>query len=578
MDLSTSYTIKAQVQGQNQIGGLQKSLGGLKTTTNNTATAMTKLKTAAGNALGVLKNLAPAIGVAGLGKLVNDTLQLGDQLEKMSQKTGLAVPVLDKLRQAANLGGTEFKTLSRALPTLAKNMQDASDGVGTAKEAFDRLGLGVTNADGSLKSLDTMFFEIGDKIKNMDDRTLAAANAAELFGTGMGAKLIPIMNQGSEAIQNLSTGFTQLSAERMAKFNDNVAQMGEKFNVLKVQLTEALLPILSKLVDIISAGAKRFAALPGPVKAISVAFALLLPTIGVVVPLLATMVISFKAIAAVKLSLVIGKITTSFSLLLPAVKGALAAFAPLLAGAAIPAAIIALGVLIFKFRDQIGEAFKKVGEFIQNFFSPLTNFIGNVFNGAMDLARNAFNRLPNIVQEAIKFATAPLRGFIKFVEKILSLLGRVKGSKIEAPKTAVSSSTAPSTSNTSYSSGFSTASSNVRSTNIPKTNNFTSSLNNTTTAPLSNTTTAPRSTSTSSIPRNNSNPIVTTQLPSGGYSITNVGTGKPKPPNINIQTGNVVQMDNTNYVTTKQLQNAVQSATTQTMNYIQAGGVTYYLP
>ena len=458
-------------------------------------------------------------------------------------------------------------------------MQDASDGVGTAKEAFDRLGLGVTNADGSLKSLDTMFFEIGDKIKNMDDRTLAAANAAELFGTGMGAKLIPIMNQGSEAIQNLSTGFTQLSAERMAKFNDNVAQMGEKFNVLKVQLTEALLPILSKLVDIISSGAKRFAALPGPVKAISVAFALLLPTIGVVVPLLATMVISFKAIAAVKLGAVIGKIMTSFSLLLPAVKGALAAFAPLLAGAAIPAAIIGLGVLIFKFRDQIGEAFKKAGEFIQNFFSPLTNFIGNVFNGAMDLARNAFNRLPNIVQEAIKFATAPLRGFIKFIEKILSLLGRVKGSKIDTPKTTVSSSTAPtSTSNTSYSSGFSTASSNVSATNIPKTNTFTSSLNNTTTAPLSNTTTAPRSTSSSSIPRNNSNPLVTTQLPSGGYSITNVGTGKPKPPNINIQTGNVVQMDNTNYVTTNQLQNAVQSATTQTMNYLQAGGVTYYLP
>ena len=197
----------------------------------------------------------------------------------------------------------------------------------------------------------------------------------------------------------------------------------------------------------------------------------------------------------------------------------------------------------------------------------------------MDLARNAFNRLPNIVQEAIKFATAPLRGFIKFIEKILSLLGRVKGSKIDTPKTTVSSSTAPtSTSNTSYSSGFSTASSNVSATNIPKTNTFTSSLNNTTTAPLSNTTTAPRSTSSSSIPRNNSNPLVTTQLPSGGYSITNVGTGKPKPPNINIQTGNVVQMDNTNYVTTNQLQNAVQSATTQTMNYLQAGGVTYYLP
>ena len=178
MDLSTSYTIKAQVTGQNEIGGLTKGLGKLQKTTNSTSAAMNKLKSAAGNAFGALKALAPAIGIAGMGKLVNDTLQLGDQLEKMSQKTGLAVPVLDKLRQAADLGGTEFKTLSRALPTLAKNMQDASDGIGTAKDAFDRLGLGVTNADGSLKSLDQMFFEIGDKIKAMDDRTLAAANAA----------------------------------------------------------------------------------------------------------------------------------------------------------------------------------------------------------------------------------------------------------------------------------------------------------------------------------------------------------------------------------------------------------------
>ena len=188
MDLSTSYTIKAQVTGQNAIGGLTKGLGKLKTSTNNTAAAMSKLKTAAGNAFGVLKNLAPALTIAGMGKLINDTLQLGDQLEKMSQKTGVAVPMLDKLRQAADLGGTDFNTLNKAFPTLAKNMQDASDGVGTAKEAFDRLGLSVTNQDGSLKSLDQMFFEISDKIKQMDDRTLAAANASGIFGTGSSHK------------------------------------------------------------------------------------------------------------------------------------------------------------------------------------------------------------------------------------------------------------------------------------------------------------------------------------------------------------------------------------------------------
>jgi len=461
-------------------------------------------------------------------------------------------------------------------------MQDASDGIGTAKDAFDRLGLGVTNADGSLKSLDTMFFEIGDKIKNMDDRTLAAANAAEIFGTGMGAKLIPIMNQGSEAIQNLSTGFTQLNAERMAAFNDKVAQMGEKFNVLKVQLTEVLLLVLPKIVDIISDAAKKFAKLPGPVKAISVAFALIVPAIIAIAPVIAALIVSFKTIAAVKMGVVIAKITTAFGGVLGAVKAAIVGFAPLLAGAAIPLAIIGLGVLIFKFRDQIGNALKGVGQFFVNAFSPLTNFIGNIFNGAMDLARNAFNRLPNIVQEAIKFATAPLRGFINFLQNILNMLGRVRDAKSNPPKppkppTSLSSSASSggsasglsSSSGSSGSSGLYASSSNV----------YTSALSGSSSSSALSGSSALSSSSGSSgsnTGQSSSSSLTATELPSGGYSITQ-SSRPPKPPNINIQTGNVVQMDNTNYVTTQDLERAVSSATRQTFNYIEAGGVRHYL-
>ena len=48
MDLSTSYTIKAKVEGQNQIGKLETGLDKLKTSSNNAAGAMSKLKNAAG--------------------------------------------------------------------------------------------------------------------------------------------------------------------------------------------------------------------------------------------------------------------------------------------------------------------------------------------------------------------------------------------------------------------------------------------------------------------------------------------------------------------------------------------------
>ncbi len=540
MDLSTSYTIKAQVTGQNEIGGLTKGLGKLQTSTNKTSAAMNKLKSAAGNAFGALKALAPAIGVAGLGKLVNDTLQLGDQLEKMSQKTGLAVPVLDKLRQAANLGGTEFKTLSKALPTLAKNMQDASDGVGTAKEAFDRLGLGVTNADGSLKSLDQMFFEIGDKIKGMDDRTLAAANAAEIFGTGMGAKLIPIMNQGSEAIQGLSTGFSQLGAERMAKFNDDVAQMGEKFNVLKVQLTDAALPALEKLVDIITVGVEKFAALPGPVKGVTLAIGLLLPLIITIVPLLGAMAISIKAIAAIKLG-------AMFAAAVPAIAGLMPVLAPLLIGGAIIAGLIAIGKLIgtvvghiYASREQIGSAMVAIGQVLLAPFKAFGEFVGNVFRGVVNGIKSAFQAIPNTVKNIISAATAPIRAFITTINRALSRLnlfrrkrknnsnngnngtppGMAAGGVVSSPQLiyageAGSEYVVPARKAGQFS------------------KNYLSGLRG-----------------SAAIPR----------FAEGGYVS----------PNVNITTGAVTQMDGTNFITTNDLSSAVQSGIDQTLTLLQS--------
>ena len=544
MDLSTSYTIKAQVTGQNEIGGLTKGLGKLQKTTNSTSAAMNKLKSAAGNAFGALKALAPAIGIAGMGKLVNDTLQLGDQLEKMSQKTGLAVPVLDKLRQAADLGGTEFKTLSRALPTLAKNMQDASDGIGTAKDAFDRLGLGVTNADGSLKSLDQMFFEIGDKIKTMDDRTLAAANAAEIFGTGMGAKLIPIMNQGSEAIQNLSTGFTQLSAERMAKLNDDVAQMGEKFNVLKVQLTEAVLPTLTKLVEIISNAAQKFAALPGPIKAISIGLALLLPAIVTIVPLLGAMAISIKAIAAIKLG-------AMFAAAVPAIAGLMPVLAPFLIGGAVFLALIGLGKAIGKLvghifvaKNKIGDAMGSIRSFVFGAFTGFADFVGNVFRSAVDRIRSAFMTIPNFVKSAINAATAPIRIFISTIKRALALFNKLRrrrknnSNNNESPPPGMAAGGVVSSPQLIYAgeAGSEYVVPARKAAQFSK--NYLSGMRG-----------------SAAIPR----------FAEGGF-ITR--------PNVNITTGAVTQMDGTNFITTNDLSSAVQSGIDQTLNLLQSDLLT----
>ena len=66
------------------------------------------------------------------------------------------------------------------------------------------------------------------------------------------------------------------------------------------------------------------------------------------------------------------------------------------------------------------------------------------------------------------------------------------------------------------------------------------------------------------------------ELPSGGFSITSNNRNR-KPPNVNIQTGDVRSFEGTNYVTTQDLQDAVQSGVQQTMNFLEADGVRYHL-
>ena len=51
---------------------------------------------------------------------------------------------------------------------------------------------------------------------------------------------------------------------------------------------------------------------------------------------------------------------------------------------------------------------------------------------------------------------------------------------------------------------------------------------------------------------------------------------KRQPPNINMNM-NVTQFEGNNYVTTQDLQNAVQESVGQTMNYLEAEGVRYNL-
>ena len=429
MDMTTALTIKANVVGQNQLGGLTKGLGRVAGQSNKTATAMGRLKSAAGGALGAMRNFLPVIGVAGIAAFAKKNLDTADSMSKLSQRTGIAAPTLDKFRKVAELSDTSIGSLERAFPALTKNMDMAAQkGKGPAFEAFERLGISVKNADGSLRDADSVMLDIADRFMNMKDGSEKAALASAVFGTRIGSELIPFLNSGGDAVRDMSTALTQDFADRAATFNDRIENLGEKFGDLGVKLTEALLPVLERLVGFIEGLVTAFTNLPGPLQGIIGGFTALGAALIVIGPAIPGIVLAFKGLAALKL----GATIAGWAAVIPTIGTALSGLLPIIAGVFTgpvgwAALLVGAGAAIYAFRDQIGEVFSGLGQF----FAPAieaftTTFVDPLVQGAtqvFDFFRDNFGQFFQIIttpfQEAIGFINST------FIEPISSAISTV---------------------------------------------------------------------------------------------------------------------------------------------------------
>ena len=377
--MKSTYVIDTQVKGASQIKGLQTGLKGVSAQTNRTASAMARLKTTAGGAMGALKGLLPLIGTAAMGKFVNDTLQAGDRLEKFAQSTGVAVPMLDKLRKSSELAGTNFNTLVKTFPMLARNINETSNGMGKAKDAFEELGISVVNSDGSLRASEQVLLDIADKFKNMEDGTKKASLAYDLFGGKTSEQLIPLLNSGRDAIEGMGTTMTEHGVKRMAAFNDSMSKVKFLFQDMFVTLTTSLLPALEKIVTITTDAVEWFNKLPGPIKTITAAAVALSVPLIALAPVAASLVITFKALAAIKLG-------AMFMAIIPAIGALMPVIAPFLIGGAVVVGIIGLGKLIGTVAGHVWAARGKIASAIGGILGPIKTLFSWANKAASALA------------------------------------------------------------------------------------------------------------------------------------------------------------------------------------------------
>jgi hypothetical protein len=397
--LDAILKVKAFVQGQGEIDGLSRSLGNLNKQAGTVGGGLGRMGQAAKGVGGLMGALLPVGAVAGLTAIAKGSIDAADNLNDMSQRTGVAVESLSRFGQAAQDSGSSIEGVAKGMGQLAKRITDPSS---AASKALSGIGVATRDAQGKVRSLDAVMLEISDRFAKMPDGAEKSALAMQLFGKS-GVELIPMLNQGRAALEQYQATISGDMAKSADEFNDSLNAIGRSLSGPFNEAVTALLPAITSIAQGIVGIIKAFTALPQPVQATLLVIGGLLTALVALAPAISAIISIGSAIAG--LFAAGGVLASAGSI----IAGIATAFIVLITGPlGIVALLVAAGVAIYAFRDQIGAAFNAV-----------VNFIGAAFNKIGSLLKAG-------AQAYMNYYVKPILGFFKgLYDGAVAIFGKI---------------------------------------------------------------------------------------------------------------------------------------------------------
>lgn len=190
---------------------------------------------------------------------VQGAAEYADEVNTLAKTTGMSTDAIQEYQYAAELLDVEFSTIEGSLTKLTKKMSDAKNGSSAAKEAFEKLGVNITNADGSLRDANDVFNDAIDALGKIPNETERDAAAMDLFGKSA-KELNPLIEAGAEAMSELRKEAHNVGAvmdsdtlNAMSEVQDGIDRLKGTWEALKrtlgAKIGVKILPELEKLVS-----------------------------------------------------------------------------------------------------------------------------------------------------------------------------------------------------------------------------------------------------------------------------------------------------------------------------------------
>lgn len=337
--------------------------------------------------------------------------KIGDDLEKMSRRTGVAVESLSALGFAAEQSGSSLAVLEKGIKTMQRSVVDLSRDLSTQKDAFGAIGLTFKDIR-DLKPED-QFKLIADRISKIDDPTKRAATSLMIFGRA-GAELLPLMEDGAAGIEKLQKQAEDLGivvseeqAKAAAEFTD---EMNILFRVIQkgiFEIGQSVRPAISSMINkIVEIAKETMEWIRNNRALIATAFkvAVTVAAVGSAIAIVGALIIGASAI----LGIFAGAIAAVITIISSLVAGLAALLSPI--GLMIAAISIAAVLIVKRF-----GLIEKAVNALKNLFTRLKDTFGSAIETIVKAIKSgniegAFNVLMASVDVIIK------KGVVKLLE------------------------------------------------------------------------------------------------------------------------------------------------------------------
>lgn len=171
--------------------GMQKSMN-----------SMGSLNTTSVKIAGGFVALAVAIAKAekALVQMTRESAEAADDIVTLSSVTGMSTDSIQELNYMADLTDVSLDRIRDSLKETTNKMQEAATGTGDAYEAYNKLGVKITDVDGQLRSAEDVFYDTIDALGDMKNKTERDALAMDLMSESA-QELNPLIEIGSDSLK-----------------------------------------------------------------------------------------------------------------------------------------------------------------------------------------------------------------------------------------------------------------------------------------------------------------------------------------------------------------------------------------